>query len=64
MGAVRRTAPIRNSFMQFSKLHLSTVVNFSLANLNESVGTVRRTAPIIIVKTDLLLGLFFKISIT
>jgi len=47
IGAVRRTAPIRNSFVQFSELCLSTVVNFSLANwTNEFViGSVRRTQP-------------------
>jgi len=32
IGAVRRTAPIRNSFGQFTELHLSTVVNFRSVN--------------------------------
>jgi len=32
IGAVRRTAPIMNSFVQFAELHLLTVHNFSLAN--------------------------------
>jgi len=32
IGAVWRTAPMRNSFVQFSELHLSAVVNFSSAN--------------------------------
>jgi len=33
--AVHRTAPIINSFVQFSELHLSAVVNFSLAILTK-----------------------------
>ena len=38
IGAVWCNSPIRKSFMQFAELHLSTVANFSLANLtNESV---------------------------
>ena len=38
IGAVWRAAPFRNLFVPFSELLLSTVVNFSLANLtNEFV---------------------------
>jgi len=43
-GAVRRTAPVRKSFVQFAELHLSTVVNFRLANLTyklESYGAIQ-----------------------
>jgi len=47
IGAVRRTAPVRNSFLQFTELHLSTEVHFSSANwTNEFViGSVRSTKP-------------------
>ena len=47
IGTVQRTAPIRNSLLQFAELHLSTVVNFSSVNwTNEFViGSVRCTKP-------------------
>jgi len=32
IGAIRRNAPIRNLFVHFTELHLSTVHNFSSAN--------------------------------
>jgi len=46
MSAVRCTTPVRKSFVQFSELHLSTVVNFILANFNLNefvIGSVLRT---------------------
>jgi len=44
-GTVRHAAPIRNSLVQFSELRLSTVVNFSSANLTNKfvIGLVRRS---------------------
>ena len=47
IGAIRQTCPITNSFVQFAELHLSTVVNCSLANwTHESlIGAVHCTKP-------------------
>ena len=44
-GTVRHAAPIRNSLVHFSELRLSTVVNFSSANLTNKfvIGLVRRS---------------------
>jgi len=47
IGAVRRAAPVKNSFVQFSELHVSAVVNFSPANLTNKfvLCSVRCTVP-------------------
>ena len=48
-GAVRRTASIRGSFIQFGELKLTTVDRCSSANCTNEflIGAVCRTAPII-----------------
>jgi len=47
IGAVRRTVPNKNSFVQFTELHLKIVLGCSSANCTYKflLGAVRRTAP-------------------